>query len=191
MADEVQSGMGRTGKMWACQHFGVVPDIICVGKGIASGLPLSAIVSPAKIMDWPPGSHASTFGGNPVSLAASLATIELLEKKYVANAARMGRLLLDQLKEWPQRHRLVGDIRGKGLMLGIELVKNRQTKEPAPKERDRLIQLAFKKGLLVLGCGVSTLRLMPPLTINRSQAEFAVRLLDRCLSQIEGQSGGR
>ncbi len=103
----------------------------------------------------------------------------------------MGRLLLDQLKEWPQRHRLVGDIRGKGLMLGIELVKNRQTKEPAPKERDRLIQLAFKKGLLVLGCGVSTLRLMPPLTINRSQAEFAVRLLDRCLSQIEGQSGGR
>ncbi len=191
VADEVQSGMGRTGKMWACQHFGVVPDIICVGKGIASGLPLSAIVSPAKIMDWPPGSHASTFGGNPVSLAASLATIELLEKKYVANAARMGRLLLDQLKEWPQRHRLVGDIRGKGLMLGIELVKNRQTKEPAPKERDRLIQLAFKKGLLVLGCGVSTLRLMPPLTINRSQAEFAVRLLDRCLSQIEGQSGGR
>ncbi len=191
VADEVQSGMGRTGKMWACQHFGVVPDIICIGKGIASGLPLSAIVSHAKIMNWPPGSHASTFGGNPVSIAASLATIELLEKKYVTNAARMGRLLLDKLKEWPQRHRLVGDIRGKGLMLGIELVKNRQTKEPAPKERDRLIQLAFENGLLVLGCGVSTLRLMPPLTINQRQAEFAVKVLDRCLSQIEGQSGGR
>ena len=191
VADEVQSGMGRTGKMWACQHFGVVPDIICIGKGIASGLPLSAIVSPAKIMNWPPGSHASTFGGNPVSIAASLATIELLEKKYVTNAARMGRLLLDRLKEWPQRHRMVGDIRGKGLMLGIELVKNRQTKEPATKERDRLIQLAFENGLLVLGCGVSTLRLMPPLTINQSQAEFAVQILDRCLSQIERHSGGR
>ena len=183
--------MGRTGKMWACQHFGVVPDIICIGKGIASGLPLSAIVSQAKIMDWPPGSHASTFGGNPVAIAASLATIALLEEKYVTNAARMGRLLLDKLQEWPQRHRLVGDIRGKGLMLGIELVKNRRTKQPAIKERDRLIQLAFENGLLVLGCGVSTLRLMPPLTINQRQAEFAVRVLDRCLSQIEGQSGGR
>src|SRR5262249_47212256 len=123
VADEVQSGFGRTGKMWAIDHTGGGPDIICMAKGISSGLPLSAWVAKAEIMNWPAGAHASTFGGNPVAIAAALASIALLEEKYVANAARMGEHLLTRLKEWPARHPLVGDIRGKGLMVGVELVK--------------------------------------------------------------------
>ncbi|MBI4460152.1 MAG: acetyl ornithine aminotransferase family protein [Acidobacteria bacterium] len=191
VADEVQCGMGRTGKMWACEHFGVVPDILCIAKGIASGMPLSATISRAEIMNWPPGSHASTFGGNPVSIAASFATIELLEEKYVAHAARMGDHLMDRLRDWPERHPLVGDIRGKGLMVGIELVKDRQTKEVAAQERDRLLQLAFEAGLLVLGCGASAFRLMPPLCIRREQIDIAVEILDRCLTRIEREARRR
>ena len=185
VADEIQCGMGRTGKMWACDHAGVVPDILCVAKGIASGLPLSATISRAEIMNWPPGAHASTFGGNPVAIAAALATIALVEEKYMANAARMGQHLMERLQDWPARHPLVGDVRGRGLMVGIEFVKDRRTKEYAPKQRDRLLQLAFENGLLVLGCGASTLRLMPPLVISRKQIERAVEILDRCLTRIE------
>ena len=185
VADEIQCGMGRTGKMWACEHSGVVPDILCAAKGIASGLPLGATISRAEIMSWPPGAHASTFGGNPVAIAAALATIELLEEKYMANAARMGIYLMERLREWPARHPLVGDVRGRGLMVGIELVKDRVTKAHATEERDRLVRLAFESGLLVLGCGASTLRLMPPLVVNRRQIDAAVEILDRCLSRIE------
>ncbi|OFW06698.1 MAG: 4-aminobutyrate aminotransferase [Acidobacteria bacterium RIFCSPLOWO2_12_FULL_59_11] len=191
VADEVQCGMGRTGKMWACEHFGVVPDILCVAKGIASGMPLSATISRAEIMNWPPGSHASTFGGNPVSIAAALATIELVEKKYATHAARMGEYLLGRLRNWPERHPLVGEIRGKGLMVGIELVKDRQTKEYASQERDRLLRLAFEAGLLVLGCGVSTFRLMPPLCVSQKQIDIAVEILDRCLTRMEREAGMR
>jgi len=185
VADEVQCGMGRTGRMWACEHFGLIPDILCIGKGIASGLPLSATVSLAEIMRWPPGAHASTFGGNPVAIAASLQTIELLEEKYVANAASVGDYLMRSLADWPQRHRLVGEVRGKGLMVGIELVKDQHTKQHATDERDQLLQLCFKKGLLILGCGPSTLRLMPPLMIDRQQVDIAVAILDECLAHIE------
>jgi 4-aminobutyrate aminotransferase len=185
VADEVQCGMGRTGRMWACEHFGVVPDILCAAKGIASGLPLGATISRAEIMSWPPGSHASTFGGNPVAIAASLATIELLEEKLVAQAARNGEYLMARLRSWPERHPLVGDIRGKGLMVGIEFVKDRNTKEYATGERNRLVQMAFENGLLVLGCGLSTLRLMPPLIVSTQQIDRAVDVLDRCLSEIE------
>jgi 4-aminobutyrate aminotransferase len=185
VADEIQCGVGRTGKMWACEHSGVVPDILCVAKGIASGLPLGATISRAEIMNWPPGAHASTFGGNPVAIAAALATIELVEEKYMANAARMGIYLMERLREWPARHPLVGDVRGKGLMVGIELVKDRATKAYATEERDRLVRLAFENGLLVLGCGASTLRLMPPLMVNRRQIDAAVEILDRCLARIE------
>ncbi len=187
--DEVQCGMGRTGKMWACEHAGVVPDILCVAKGIASGMPLGATISRAEIMSWPPGSHASTFGGNPVAVAAALTTIELLEDKYIANAERMGRYLLESLQDWPARHPLVGDVRGQGLMVGVELVRNRKTKEHATEERNRLVQLAFERGLLVLGCGLSTLRLMPPLVIRREQIDLAVDILDECLSRIEREGG--
>jgi 4-aminobutyrate aminotransferase len=185
VADEVQSGMGRTGKMWACEHFGIVPDILCIGKGIASGLPLSATVSRAEIMNWPPGSHASTFGGNPVAIAAALETIALLEEKYMAQAARVGDYLMKRLEGWPKRHRLVGDIRGKGLMVGIELVKDRKTKQYAIDERNELIQSCFEKGLLILGCGTSTIRLMPPLVIDRGEVDIALEILDECLYRIE------
>ena len=183
--DEVQSGMGRTGRMWAADHSAVVPDILCIGKGIASGLPLSAIVSRAEIMNWPPGSHASTFGGNPVAIAAALATIDLLEDKYVSNAARVGDFMLQRLKRWPERHPLVGDVRGKGLMIGIDLVKDRASKQFAVNERNELLNLCFEKGLLVLGCGASTIRLMPPLVIDREQATIALDILEQCLAEIE------
>jgi len=185
VADEVQSGFGRTGKMWAIEDSGVVPDILCVAKGIASGMPLSAMISREEIMNWPPGAHASTFGGNPVSIAAALASIELLEEKYIANAARMGEHLLSRLKDWPARHPMVGEIRGRGLMVGIELVRDHATKERAVEERNQWIQMAFERGLLVLGCGLNTLRLMPPLVINKRQIDFAVEVLDQCLTEIE------
>ena len=183
--DEVQCGFGRTGKMWACDHAGVVPDILCVAKGIASGMPLGAIISRAEIMKWPAGAHASTFGGNPIAIAASLATIELLEQRYIRNAAVLGQHLLRRMRDWPKRHPLVGEVRGKGLMVGIELVKDRSTKEFATEERNEWVRMAFQEGLLVLGCGPSTLRLMPPLAVSRRQIDCAVDVLDRALTKIE------
>jgi len=183
--DEVQCGMGRTGKMWACEHSGVVPDILVTAKGIASGLPLGAAVARAELMDWGPGAHASTFGGNPVACAAALETIRLLEEKYVANAARMGEYIMGRLADWPHKHPLVGHVRGRGLMIGIELVKNQETREPDPEACHKVIERAFHQGLLLLGCGESTLRLMPPLIIEREHADIALDILDACLSEVE------
>jgi 4-aminobutyrate aminotransferase len=182
--DEVQSGMGRTGRMWASEHFGVVPDIFNSAKGIASGLPLSATMARADIMTWPVGAHASTFGGNPVAIAAALATIELLERELIANAARVGAYILDRLRDWPRRFPNAGDVRGLGLMIGIEMVKDQATKERAPELRDRLVTLAFERGLLVLGAGRNVIRLCPPLIVNRDQAEFAVDTLEECLKTV-------
>jgi len=183
--DEVQSGMGRTGKMWACDHVGVAPDILVTAKGIASGLPLGVTVARAELMNWGPGAHASTFGGNPVACAAALETIRLLEEKYIANAARMGEHIMGRIADWPHKHRIVGQVRGRGLMIGIELVKNQELRDPHPEARRRVIQRAFELGLLILGCGESTIRLMPPLVIDREQADFAVETLDRCISEVE------
>lgn len=185
IADEVQSGMGRTGKWWAIEHSGVVPDILCSAKGIASGMPLGAVVASAEIMDWTPGAHASTFGGNPVCIAAALATLKLLEERYIENAARMGDFILRETADWRERHKIVGDIRGKGLMLGIEFVRDQKTKEKAPELRNQIVQLAFQKGLLLLGSGDTTLRICPPLLIDEEQADFAVRTLDACISEVE------
>src|ERR1700735_3371310 len=185
VADEVQSGMGRTGKWWAVDYAGVEPDIICTAKGIASGMPLSAIITKASVMDWTPGAHASTFGGNPVCIAASLATLGLIEKSYMANAARMGEFIKQQTADWTQRHKIVGEVRGRGLMIGIEFVRDQKTKERAPDLRNRIVQMAFHKGLLVLGSGDPTLRLCPPLMIDEEQAEFAVRTLDEIITEIE------
>jgi 4-aminobutyrate aminotransferase len=179
--DEVQSGMGRTGKMWAAEHFGTVPDILAVAKGIASGMPLGATVARADLMTWPPGAHASTFGGNPVCCAAALATIALLEEGLMENAARMGAHLMDHMRAWPARFPQVGDVRGMGLMIGIELVRDRETKEKAPELRDRVLRQAFERGLLVLGAGDSTIRLCPPLVITRDQCDFAMETLEECL----------
>ena len=185
IADEVQSGMGRTGKWWASEHAGIEPDIICSAKGIASGMPLSAIITRASVMNWKPGAHASTFGGNPVAIAASLATIDLLEREYNANAARMGELIISLTADWRERHKIVGEVRGKGLMIGIELVRDQKTKEKAPDLRNRIVEMAFHKGLLILGAGENSLRLAPPLVIDEEQARFAVSTLDACLSEVE------
>jgi 4-aminobutyrate aminotransferase len=179
--DEVQSGMGRTGKMWAAEHFNASPDILAVAKGIASGMPLSATIARAEVMNWPPGAHASTFGGNPVACAAGLMTVELLEKELIANAARIGGYIMDRLRDWPARFPIVGDVRGLGLMIGIELVRDQKTRERAGAARNRVLELAFERGLLVLGAGENSLRLCPPLVITRDQAAFAVDVLEECL----------
>jgi 4-aminobutyrate aminotransferase len=183
--DEVQSGMGRTGKWWAGDYAGIEPDIICTAKGIASGMPLSAMIARASVMDWKPGAHASTFGGNPVCIAASLATIRLIEKQYMANAARMGEYIMRKTVDWREKHKIVGDIRGRGLMIGIEFVRDQKTKEKAPELRNQIVERAFYKGLLVLGSGDTTLRLCPPLLIDEEQADFALRTLDGVISEIE------
>jgi len=185
VADEVQSGMGRTGKWWAMDHAGVEPDILCTAKGIASGMPLCAVIAKADVMDWKPGAHASTFGGNPVSIAAGLATLDVLESGALANAARMGDYIFRQTDEWRERHKTVGDIRGKGLMIGIEFVRDQKTKEKAPAIREQVIQAAYRKGLLVLGAGENSLRLCPPLIIDEEQADFALQTLDACIREAE------
>jgi 4-aminobutyrate aminotransferase len=181
--DEVQCGMGRTGKMWASEHFGVAPDIFTSAKGIASGLPLSATIARADIMNWGPGAHASTFGGNPVAVAAALSTIELLENELIANAARIGAHMLDRMRSWPARFPHVGDVRGLGLMIGFELVRDPHTKTRAPELRDRIQAQAFERGLLVLGAGRNTIRLCPPLIITRDQADWALDTLEDTLEE--------
>jgi 4-aminobutyrate aminotransferase len=185
VADEVQSGMARTGKWWACQHAGIEPDIVCTAKGIASGMPLSAMIARASVMNWKPGAHASTFGGNPVCIASSLATIRLLEQKYMANAARMGEYIMRKTADWKERHKTVGDIRGRGLMIGIEFVRDQKTKEKAPELRNQIVESCFYKGLLVLGSGDTTLRLCPPLLIDEEQADFALKTLDDVITGLE------
>lgn len=185
VCDEVQSGAGRTGKWWAIQHSGVEPDIVCMAKGIASGMPLGVCMSRAGIMDWVPGSHASTFGGNPVSIAASLATIDILEREAIANAAIVGGKMLERLSGWKKTHPSVGDVRGRGLMIGIELVKDKATREPASTLRNRVEALAFERGLMILGCGENSLRLCPPLVISEQEAAVALDLLEEALTQAE------
>jgi 4-aminobutyrate aminotransferase len=183
--DEVQCGMGRTGKMWACEHFGTVPDILVTAKGIASGMPLGVMVARADVMNWGPGAHASTFGGNPVSCAAALETIRLLEEKYIANAARMGEYILERLAHWPEKYPMVGNVRGLGLMVGVELVKSQQTREPDSEACKQVIRRAFEQGVLLLGCGESTVRFMPPLIVEREQIDYALGVLERCIVEAE------
>jgi 4-aminobutyrate aminotransferase len=185
VADEVQSGAGRTGKWWAIEHSGVEPDIVCMAKGIASGMPLGVCMSRAEIMDWVPGSHASTFGGNPLCLAAALATIDVLEREGVGNAARIGNLMMDRLRGWTRTHPLVGEVRGRGLMIGIELVNDKTTREPIPAVRNRVETLAFERGLLILGCGETSLRLCPPLIANEQEATVALDILEDALTAAE------
>ena len=184
IVDEVQSGMGRTGRMFAIEHSGVEPDIVSIGKGIASGLPLGVITASAAVMSWPPGSHASTFGGNPVSCAASLATIRLLRDGLMRNAEVVGAHMMQGLRVLMDRHPLIGDVRGRGLMIGIELVRDRQTKERATTERNALVQECFKRGLLVLGAGRNAIRLSPPLVFSKQHADTAIEILDQALRAI-------
>lgn len=185
VVDEVQSGMGRTGKWWAIEHWDVVPDIVCIAKGIASGMPLGAMVARRDLMTWGPGSHGNTFGGNPVACAAALATIDLLEDHLIDNAARVGAFMLDRLERMMDDHPSIGDVRGKGLMIGLELVKDRDSKEPATELRNALVQRAFEQGVLLLGCGPSTIRFMPPLVIDEETAGIGLTIIDEVLMELE------
>jgi 4-aminobutyrate aminotransferase len=182
VADEVQCGMGRTGKMWAIEHSGVIPDMICSSKGIASGMPLSAVIARADVMDWKPGAHASTFGGNAVCMAAALATLDLVQNELMANAAAMGRRIMERIASWPERFASVGAVRGRGLMVAIELVQDKASKTPAPAVRERLVQEAFQRGLLLLGCGESSIRLMPPLTVGADDIDVGLGILEKLLT---------
>ena len=186
VADEVQSGMGRTGRMFAMEHFGVAPDIIALAKGIASGMPLGAMVARSDIMVWEAGSHASTFGGNPVSCIAALATIDLLEAELMENAAIRGEGLMRGLRELQKSMECIGDVRGKGLMVGVELVKDRETKERATDWRNEVIQKAFEKGLLLLGCGENTIRFCPALTATADEVEVCLSIFEEALREVAG-----
>jgi 4-aminobutyrate aminotransferase len=188
VVDEVQSGMGRTGKMFACEHFDLKADIVNIAKGIASGLPLGVTCARADVMTWPPGAHASTFGGNPVACAAATATIELLKDGLVANAATVGKHLLDGLRELQTKHPLIGDVRGMGLMIGIELVRDRATKERAVEERNAVVQAMFRRGVLILGAGKNALRFAPPLILSRDQGDQVLRVFDEALTEIAARA---
>ncbi|HEV7499121.1 MAG TPA: acetyl ornithine aminotransferase family protein [Vicinamibacteria bacterium] len=181
IADEVQCGMGRTGRMFASEHFGLEPDIITLAKGIASGMPLGALIARDEVMRWNSGGHGSTFGGNPVSIAAGLATLRLLEEGLIANADRVGRVLMTALRDRLGRHAVVGDVRGLGLMIGVEIVRDRFRREPAPELREKILEEAFRRGLLLLGCGQSTIRLAPPLVVDEEDAATAARILEEAV----------
>jgi 4-aminobutyrate aminotransferase len=175
--------MGRSGKMFAMEHFGVTPDIMALAKGIASGMPLGAMVASARIMDWEAGSHASTFGGNPVSCQAAMATIDLLENGLMENAVVQGERLMKALQELQQTYECMGDVRGKGLMIGVEFVEDRHTKAPATRLRAAVIRKAFEKGLLILGCGENSIRFCPALTVNRSEIECCLDIFEQTLKE--------
>lgn len=181
IADEVQCGMGRTGRMFASEHFGLEPDMLVLAKGIASGMPLGALLATDEVMRWSSGGHGSTFGGNPVAIAAALATFRLLEGGLVENAAAVGGRLLALARERLLRHPSVGDVRGLGLMIGVEIVRDRASRQAAPELRERVLEEAFRRGLLLLGCGKSTIRLAPPLIVDDEDAAIAVGVLDEAL----------
>jgi 4-aminobutyrate aminotransferase len=184
IADEVQCGMGRTGKLFASEHFGIDPDMFILAKGIASGMPISAVIARDDVMKWNDGSHGSTFGGNPLSCRAALATLQLLRDGLTENAARVGARLIEKLRGLMKKHSLIGDVRGLGLMIGIEIVRDRTSREPAPQEREQVIVKSFEKGLLTLPCGASTIRLSPPLVCTDDDADKAVAILDESLSEV-------
>ena len=188
VVDEVQSGMGRTGRMFAVEHSGVQPDMVAIAKGIASGLPLGVALARAALMTWPPGAHASTFGGNPVACAAALETIRLLNEQLIRNAAVVGERLKAGLTALVDKQPLVGDVRGRGLMVGVELVKDRTTKERAPEVRNAVVNAAFRRGLLILGAGRNTVRFCPPLVLTAAEADTAVRLFDEALTEVASTS---
>lgn len=187
IADEVQSGMGRTGKMFATAFSGVQPDIIAAAKGIASGMPLGVSIARADLMTWPPGTHASTFGGNPVSCAAALATLTLLRDTLMKNASEVGAHLQNGLRALMDKHAIIGDVRGRGLMVGVELVRDRTTKERATAERDAIVNAAFARGLLILGAGKNAIRFCPPLVLTKDQADIAVKILDESITEVTGR----
>lgn len=187
IVDEVQTGMGRTGKWWGVQHWGVEPDMVCSAKGIASGMPLGAMIARKSLMDWPAGAHGNTYGGNPISCSAALETIRLLENGYIQNSAEMGAYALDALEEIKVRHPSIGDVRGKGLMIGVEFVKDKETKDRAPDIRNAMVHNAFEHGLLLLGCGRNTVRLTPPLNTSRVEIDEGLEIFEEAVTLAEKQ----
>jgi len=185
IVDEVQSGMGRTGKWWAVQHWGIEPDMVCAAKGIASGMPLGAMIAKKSIMDWPAGAHGNTYGGNPISCASALETIRLLENGYIVNAAEIGEYALDALQEIAARHPSIGEVRGKGLMIGVEFVKDKETKDRAPDIRNEMVHNAFEHGLLLLGCGRNTVRLTPPLNVSQAEMDEGLKIFEHAVTLAE------
>lgn len=185
IVDEVQTGMGRTGRLWAVEHWGVVPDIMCMAKAIGGGLPLGVTLARADLMQWHVGAHASTFGGNPVAIAAALKTLELLEQGVIENAARVGSHLLGRLEDLSNKHEAIGDVRGLGLMAAIEFVRDRATLEPWPELRDSIVGECFHRGLVLQGAGPSAIRLSPPLIIDTEQADFAIETLDAAIAKLK------
>ena len=187
IVDEVQTGIGRTGKWWAIEHWGVEPDILCFAKGVASGLPLGGILAPASVMDWPEGAHGNTYGGNPLACSAALVTLELVQSELMANAVSMGEFALDALAEIQSRHPSVGEVRGKGLMIGVEFVMDHGTKKPDHDLRERLLQEAFSRGLLLLGAGENTVRVVPALSIDQGLLDEGLRIMEASLLAAEGR----
>src|SRR3984885_10160804 len=190
--DEVQSGIGRTGKWWAVEHTGVEPDMVCMAKGLASGMPLGVTMTRSEIMDWVPGSHASTFGGNPVCIAAALATLDVIEKEQLLeHTSVVGAHMLKRMASWPAKLKLVGEIRGRGLMIGVDIVKDKATKEYGSAERDLIIERAFENGVRLLGCGPSSIRICPPLVVTQEEADFALDILEECIGHVGRQPLGK
>ncbi len=185
ISDEVQAGMGRTGKWWAIEHFGVEPDIITSAKGIASGVPLGATIAKKSIMNWPEGAHGNTYGGNPLACAASIATIDLIEESYLENAAKIGEYTMDALEEIKMRHPNMGEVRGRGLMIGIDFVKNHETREGHKQMRDRIGELLFEYGLLMMGCGPSTMRFAPPLCVDQDEIDEGLQIFEHVVTLVE------
>jgi len=188
IADEVQSGVGRTGKWWAIEHWNVEPDIVCIAKGIASGMPLGLMVARQSVIQkWSPGAHGNTYGGNPLACVAALKTIELIQNGMMQNAATVGEYILDALAEMQSRHPSIGDVRGRGLMIGVELVKDKKTKAPAKQLRDAVVHGCFERGLLTLGCGRSATRIMPPLMLPKLLADEGLQIFEDALTEAEHQ----
>ncbi|MBI5032280.1 MAG: acetyl ornithine aminotransferase family protein [Chloroflexi bacterium] len=186
IVDEVQAGMGRTGKWWAIQHYNIEPDIVCIAKGVASGVPMGAMAARSSIgAKWKPGAHGNTYGGNPLACVSALKTMELIENGMMQNAAEMGAYMLDAVSEMQARHASIGHVRGKGLMIGVELVLDRETKEPAREMRNAVMHSCFENGLLTLGCGRSTMRFMPPLMIGKNLVDEGLQIFEDALTQAE------
>lgn len=185
-ADEVQSGMGRTGKMFAIEHTGAKPDLVAVAKGIASGMPLGVLIARSDLMDWKPGAHASTFGGNPIACEAALATIRLLEDELMDNAVEVGGHLVERLREMESRFDVIGDVRGRGLMIGVEIVESRSTKKRAKELRGKIVRRCFEKGLVILGCGANTVRWAPSLILTREEADRALEIFEGTVAELTG-----
>jgi 4-aminobutyrate aminotransferase len=185
VADEIQSGVGRTGKMWASEWDGIEPDIICTAKGLGSGMPIGALIAKESVMTWESGSHGSTFGGNPVCIAAALATLDVIEREgLLRNAQEVGDHMLKRMAGWPKKHKIVGDVRGRGLMVGVEIVKDQKTREYGNAERDRIVEQAFERGVLFLGCGPSTVRIAPPLIVTKDEADVAIDVLEESIAIV-------